>query len=87
MAGLVKLQDRQNHREPLTKPLGNKLFELRHVGKLNTRIFWFFMERRSIVLVHGIRSKGRKIPASAIQTSQARMHDWLERNKDEQDEF
>lgn len=38
MAGLGKLKNRQNHREPLTKPLSDGLLELRHVGKLNTRI-------------------------------------------------
>jgi len=38
MAGLAKLRNRQYHREPLSKALGRGLFELRHVGKLNTRI-------------------------------------------------
>ena len=35
MAGLVKLRNRQYHREPLSKALGDGLLELRHVGKLN----------------------------------------------------
>ena len=38
LAGLVKLRNRQHHRPPLSKPVGDNLFELRHVGKLNTRI-------------------------------------------------
>lgn len=37
-AGLERLRHRQCHREPLSKALGNGLFELRHVGKLNTRV-------------------------------------------------
>src|SRR5438552_18388113 len=41
-AGLEKLRHRQYHREPLSKALGDPLFELRHVGKLNTRVLWFF---------------------------------------------
>jgi len=41
LAGLAKLRNRQYHREPLSKPLGAGLFELRHVGKLNTRVLWF----------------------------------------------
>ena len=41
IAGLAKLRNRQYHREPLSKALGNGLFEMRHVGKLNTRIIWF----------------------------------------------
>lgn len=31
LAGLVKLRNRHYHREPLAKPLGGGLFELRHV--------------------------------------------------------
>lgn len=37
LAGLAKLRDRRYHAEPLSKALGDGLFELRHVGKLNTR--------------------------------------------------
>ena len=48
LAGLAKLRNRQRHREPLTKPLGEGLFELRHVGKLNTRVLWFFMKDRPL---------------------------------------
>src|SRR5437762_13393323 len=39
--------------------IGSGLFELRHVGKLNTRVLWFFMKGRRIVAVHGIRKIGR----------------------------
>ncbi|MBI4005126.1 MAG: type II toxin-antitoxin system RelE/ParE family toxin [Gammaproteobacteria bacterium] len=61
MAGLAKLSNRQNHRPPLSKPIGNGLFELRHVGKLNTRVLYFFMKGRRIVAVQGIRNKSQKI--------------------------
>src|SRR4051794_35208143 len=61
-AGLDKLRHRPCHRAPLSKPLGDGLFELRHVGKLNTRVLWFFMKGRHIVAVHGIRNKGQSIP-------------------------
>jgi len=44
MAGLAKLRNRQYHRPPLSKPIGGDLFELRHVGKLNTRVLYFFRE-------------------------------------------
>ena len=37
LRGLAKLRNRQYHRQPLSKALGSGLFELRHVGKLNTR--------------------------------------------------
>ena len=81
VAGLAKLRNREYHREPLCKALGNGLFELRHVGKLNTRVLWFFMKNRRIVAVHGIRSKGRAIPARDIRTATDRMRDWRKRAK------
>ena len=80
-AGLEKLRHRQCHREPLTKALNDGLFELRHVGKLNTRVLWFFMQGRRIIAVHGIRNKGQAIPARDLDTARARMHDWQERNE------
>lgn len=79
VAGLAKLRHRQYHREPLSKALGEGLFELRHVGKLNTRVLWFFMKNRRIVAVHGIRNKGQAIPARDLHTARERMRDWLER--------
>lgn len=80
-AGLEKLRNRQYHREPLTKALGGGLFELRHVGKLNTRVLWFFVRGRRIIAVHGIRNKGQAIPAHDLETAEKRMRDWTERNE------
>jgi phage-related protein len=80
-AGLEKLRYRQCHREPLIKALNDGLFELRYVGKLNTRVLWFFMKGRRIIAVHGIRNKGQTIPARDLDTAQARMRDWKERNE------
>ena len=79
MAGIAKLRNRQYHREPLSKALGHGLFELRHVGKLNTRILWFFMKDRRIVAIHGIRNKGQAIPARDLDIARERMRDWQER--------
>lgn len=76
VSGLAKLRIRQNHREPLSKPLGDGLFELRHVGKLNTRILWFFQKGRRIIAVHGIRNKGQAIASRDLDTAHARMNDW-----------
>jgi phage-related protein len=76
LRGLAKLRHRQYHRAPLSKALGNGLFELRHVGKLNTRVIWFFMKDRRIIAVHGIRNKGQAIPARDLDTAQSRMRDW-----------
>ena len=79
-AGLEKLRHRQCHREPLTKALDDGLFELRHVGRLNTRVLWFFMKGRRIIAVHGIRNKGQAIQSRELDTARARMRDWKERN-------
>ena len=78
-AGLEKLRNRQFHREPLTKALNDGLFELRHVGKLNTRVMWFFVKGRRIIAVHGIRNKGQAIPSRDLGTARERMRDWKER--------
>lgn len=79
LAGLAKLRNSQYHREPLSKALGGGLFELRHVGKLNTRVVWSFMKGRRIVLLHGIRNKGQAIPPRDLVTARERMRDWLNR--------
>ena len=79
LRGMAKLRDSQNHREPLSKALGDGLFELRHVGKLNSRVLWFFVKGRRIIAVHGIRNKGQAIPARDLDTAQDRMRDWHKR--------
>jgi phage-related protein len=77
VAGLARLRNRQYHREPLSKALREGLFELRHVGKLNTRVLWFFARGRRIIAVHGIRNKGRSIPIRDLETARSRMREWL----------
>jgi hypothetical protein len=79
MRGLAKLRDRQYHREPLSKALAGGLFELRHVGRLNTRVLWFFVKGRRIIAVHGIRNKGQAIQARDLDTARARLRDWQSR--------
>jgi phage-related protein len=79
LAGLTKLRNRQYHREPLSKALGDGLFELRHVGKLNTRILWFFASGRRLIAVHGIRHKARAIPKQELVTARRRMAEWQNR--------
>jgi len=79
LRGLAKLRNRQFHREPLSKAIGEGLFELRHVGKLNTRVLWFFVKDRRIIAVHGIRNKGQAIPARDLDIARDRMRDWQER--------
>ena len=81
MAGMARLRNRQYHRPPLSKPIGDGLFEMRHVGKLNTRVLYFFMEGRRIVALHGIRNKARAITGRDRRVALERMNDWIERRK------
>lgn len=82
-ASLARLRDRKCHKEPLTKKLDADLYELRHVGKLNTRVFWFFRRGRRIIAVHGVRNKGQKINSADIETARRRIADWKRRHPDE----
>lgn len=79
-AGLAKLRHRQYHRPPLSKALDHGLFELRHVGKLNARVLWFFVRGRRIIAVHGIRNKGQAIASHDMAVARERRRDWQERN-------
>ena len=80
LAGLAKLRNRECHRPPLSKPIGNDLYELRHVGKLNTRIIYFFTEGRRIILVHGVRKKAKLLSLRDRRVALDRKRDWLARN-------
>jgi hypothetical protein len=86
-AGLEKLRYRQYHREPLSKALGNGLFELRHVGKLNTRVLWFFRKGRRIIVFTASVIKARPF-RGAIWTRRGSgcMTGW-KGTCDDQDEF
>jgi phage-related protein len=76
IAGLAKLQSRQYHKPPLSKTVGEGLFELRHVGKLNTRVLYFFARGQRIIAVHGIRSKSKRISERDINVALERKKDW-----------
>ena len=80
LAGLAKIRHREYHRPPLSKNVGDDLFELRHVGKLNTRLLYFFMKGRRIILLHGIRKKTKKLPLRDRDLALQRKRDWLARN-------
>lgn len=77
---LNRLRDSANHGHPLTDDLGGGLLELRYLGRLNTRVFWFFAVGRRIVLVHAIRNKGQKISERDRKIALQRRSDWLRRN-------
>lgn len=87
IAGLAKLRNRQYHREPLCKSIGDGLFELRHVGKLNTRILWFFMKgRRIIALFTAFETRVRRSPRGTL-VQHANGRPTGKRDRNEKDEF
>ena len=79
MAGLAKLRNRQYHKPPLSKPIGGDLFELRHIGKLNTRVLYFFAKEQRIIAVHGIRNKAREISKRDLEVALERKENWQSR--------
>lgn len=80
MAGLAKLRNKEYHRPPLSKPIGGNLFELRHVGKLNTRVLYFFAKGQRIIAIHGIRNKAKEISKADRKVALGRKENWLLRN-------
>jgi len=80
MAGLAKLRNRQYHKPPLSKPIRDDLFEFRHVGKLNTRVLYFFAGGQKIIAVHGIRNKAREISKQDRKVALERKREWFLRN-------
>ena len=80
LAGLAKLRSLVYHGPPPSKSIGDDLFELRHVGKLNRRVLYFFMKSRRIILVHGIRKKTRALSARDRGSALERKRDWLARS-------
>ena len=81
LSGLDKLRNSGYHQMPLSEAIGEGLFEIRHVGQLNTRVLYFFMSGRRIVAVHGIRNKGQTIAARDRRVAVERMNDWRNRTK------
>ena len=79
MAGLDKLRNRNYHRPPLSKPVGEDLFELRHVGKLNTRMLYFFRKGQQIIILHGIRNKAMAISDEDLKIAIQRKRDLIGR--------
>lgn len=80
LPGLAKLRQRQDHRAPLSKARDGGRHELRHAGKLNPCVLWFFRLGRRIVAVQGIRNNAQAIPARNLDTARDRMRDWRERH-------
>ncbi|MBQ7516557.1 MAG: type II toxin-antitoxin system RelE/ParE family toxin [Schwartzia sp.] len=69
-------------REPLSSPLGDKLFELRtQTGGNITRMLYFFYAGQTIIVTHGFTKKTQKTPAAEIKRARQYRQIYLERKK------
>lgn len=80
--GINKLKNRSYHREPLSSPLGEKLFELRvSSGRTIARVIYCFDKGRVIILLHGFLKKTQKLKRSDIKKAKKRMDSYFRRKK------
>ena len=64
LAGLAKLRNREYNKPRLSKGNGDDVFELRHVGKLNTRVLYFFTKGQRIILSPWHQEKDESSPGT-----------------------
>ena len=82
LIGMMEILEEKGNmlREPYSKSLGEGIFELRcKFGNDITRVLYFFIYERKIILKNGFIKKTRKTPIEQIQTAKARRKDFLER--------
>ena len=67
---------------PFSRHLDDGVFELRTVvGNNITRILYFFVVGRRVILTHGFVKKTRKTPAREIDRAKKIREDWRRRNE------
>lgn len=70
-------------REPHSKPLGDGIYEIRaKVASDITRVLYFFVVNKKIILTNGFVKKTQKTPDSEITLAKKYRKDYLERNKE-----
>ena len=75
LIGMLEIPEEKGNmlREPYSKSLGEGIFELRcKFGNDITRVLYFFIYERKIILTNGFINKTRKIPIEQIQTTKVR---------------
>ena len=67
-------------REPYSKHLEEGIFELRaQVGTDISRVLYFFVVGRQVILTNGFIKKTQKTPSGEIETAKRYRQDFLER--------
>lgn len=70
-------------REPHSKPLGDGIYEIRaKVASDITRVLYFFVINKKIILTNGFVKKTQKTPDNEIALAKKYRKDYLERNKE-----
>ncbi len=70
-------------REPHSKPLGDGIYEIRaKVASGITRVLYFFVINKKIILTNGFVKKTQKTPDNEIALAKKYRKDYLERNKE-----
>ena len=70
-------------REPHSKPLGDGIYEISaKVASDITRVLYFFVVNKKIILTNGFVKKTQKTPDNEIALAQKYRKDYLERNKE-----
>lgn len=70
-------------REPHSKPLEDGIYEIRaKVASDITRVLYFFVVNKKIILTNGFVKKTQKTPDNEIALAQKYRKDYLERNKE-----
>ena len=70
-------------REPHSKPLGDGIYEIRaKVASDITRVLYFFVVNKKIILTNGFIKKTQKTPDNEIALAKKYRKDYLERNKE-----
>ena len=71
-------------REPYSKSLGDGIFELRaKVGTDISRVLYFFMIGRNIILTNGFIKKTQKTPKGEIDQAKRYREDYIQRMGDQ----
>ena len=70
-------------REPHSKPLGDGIYEIRaKVASDITRVLYFFVVNKKIILTNGFIKKTQKTPDNEIALAKKYRKEYLERNKE-----
>ena len=83
VANLQLLEEYGNQaREPLSKPLGDGIFEIRTIEGGNTvRVLYFFDGSKIIIATNGFAKKQQKTPKSEIDLAKKRREDYYRRKE------